>query len=114
LCRRVYAANQSADQFTLEQAVLADHDQYRVERDMRRLKGRPLSLTPMYLARDDHATGLIRLWSIGLRVLTLPEFVVRQRYHLTPVSCVQQSILAILDFPVDIYTRLCRNSRKPP
>jgi transposase len=111
---RVYATNTPSDQLSLPQAVRAYRSQYLVESDMGRLKGRPLSLTPMYLARDDHATGLIRLWSIGLRVLTLPEFVVRQRYHLTPVSCVQQSILAILDFPVDIYTRLCRNSRKPP
>ena len=33
----------------------------------------------MYLARDDHATGLIRLLSVALRVLTLLEFVVRRR-----------------------------------
>jgi transposase len=33
----------------------------------------------MYLERDDHATGLIRLVSIGLRVLTLLEFLVRRR-----------------------------------
>jgi hypothetical protein len=38
----------------------------------------------------------------------------RRRYHLTPFSCVQQRILALLDFPADIYTRLCRDSRKPP
>jgi transposase len=128
---------------------------------MGRLKGRPLSLTPMYLERDDHATGLIRLLSIGLRVLTLLEFVVRRRlaaeqsalmglyagnpkrltphptaerllesfegltltiiregqcrrYHLTPLSVLQQRILALLDFPVDIYTRLCGNFHKPP
>ena len=31
----------------------------------------------MYLQKDDHATGLIRLLTIGLRVLTLLEFVVR-------------------------------------
>ena len=47
--------------------------------DMGRLKGHPLSLTPMDLERDDHATGLIRLWSVGWRVLTLLEFVVRQQ-----------------------------------
>jgi transposase len=29
----------------------------------------------MYLQRDEHATGLIRLLTIGLRVLTLLEFV---------------------------------------
>jgi hypothetical protein len=29
--------------------------------------------------RDDHATGLIRVWSVGWRVLTGLEWVVRQR-----------------------------------
>jgi transposase len=37
----------------------------------------------MYLERDDHATGLIRLLSIGLRVLTLLEFGVRRRLAMT-------------------------------
>ena len=46
---------------------------------MGRLKGRPLSLRPMYVQRDDHATGLIRLLSIALRVLTLLEFLVRRQ-----------------------------------
>jgi transposase len=44
-----------------------------------RLKGRPLSLTPMDVQRDDHATGLIRFLSIALRVLTLLEFVSRRQ-----------------------------------
>ena len=158
---RVYATTQPADQLSLAQAVLAYRNEYLIERDMGRLKGRPLSLTPMYLERDDHATGLIRLLSIGLRVLTLLEFVVRRRlaaeqstlaglyagnpkratahptaervlesfegltltviqegrcrrYHLTPLSSLQQRILALLDFPVDIYTRLCADLHKPP
>jgi transposase len=76
---RVYATNQPADQLSLGQAVLAYRNEYLIERDMGRLKGRPLSLTPMYLGRNDHATGLIRLLAIGLRVLTLLEFVVRRR-----------------------------------
>jgi transposase len=33
----------------------------------------------MYLERDDHATGLIRLLSIALRILTSLEFLVRRR-----------------------------------
>ena len=33
----------------------------------------------MYVQRDDHATGLIRLLSIALRVLTLVEFVSRRQ-----------------------------------
>jgi transposase len=158
---RVYVTTQPAAQLSLQEAVLAYRNEYVVERAMGRLKGRPLSLTPMYLEREDHATGLIRLLSIGLRVLTLLEFGVRQRLvraktrleglyvgnpkratthptaerllkafqgltltiiregrrrrrHLTPLSRVQQHMLAFLDFPVAIYTRLCPDSHKPP
>jgi transposase len=76
---RVYATNQSAEQLSLAQAVLAYREEYLIERGMGRLKGQPLSLRPMYVERDDHATGLIRLLTIGLRVLTVLEFVVRRR-----------------------------------
>jgi transposase len=75
---RLYATNQGTEQLSLEQAVLAYRNEYQVERSLGRLKGRPLSLTPMYVQRDDHATGLIRFLSIALRVLTLLEFVVRR------------------------------------
>src|SRR6266566_4612207 len=76
---RVYGTNQPAESLSLEQAVLAYRNAYQVERSLGRLKGRPLSLTPMSVQRDDHATGLIRLLSIALRVLTLLEFVVRRQ-----------------------------------
>ena len=59
--------------------MLAYRSAYLVERSVGRLQGRPLSLTPMYVQRDDHATGLIRLLSIALRVLTLLEFVGRRQ-----------------------------------
>ncbi len=158
---RVYATNAPTERLSLEQAVLAYRGQYVIDRSMGRLKGRPLSLTPMYLQRDDRATGLIRLLGIGLRVLTLVEFVVRRnlaaagvklaglyagnprrataqptaerlleafqeitltiiqeplqtRRHLTPLSGLQQRILALLDFSPDIYARLCADSAKPP
>jgi transposase len=76
---RVYGTNQPVESLSLEQAVLAYRNEYQVERSLGRLKGRPLSLTPMYVQRDDHATGLIRLLSIALRVLTLLEFVGRRQ-----------------------------------
>ena len=76
---RVYSTNQPAEQLSLAQAVLAYRNEYLVEQSLGRLKGRPLSLTPMYVQRDDHATGLIRLLSIALRVLTLLEFVGRRQ-----------------------------------
>ncbi|HET8852375.1 MAG TPA: IS1634 family transposase [Ktedonobacteraceae bacterium] len=75
---RVYATNQVADALSLPQAVEAYRDEYLVERNFGRLKGRPLSLSPMYVERDDHATGLVRLLSLALRILTLLEFVVRR------------------------------------
>jgi transposase len=76
---RVYGTNQPLASLSLAQAVLAYRSEYQVERSFGRLKGRPLSLTPMYVQRDDHATGLIRLLSIALRVLTLVEFVGRRQ-----------------------------------
>jgi transposase len=75
---RVYGTNQPDAQLGLAQAVLAYREEYLVERGFGRLKGKPLSLTPMYLQDDNRATGLIRLLSVGVRVLTLLEFVVRR------------------------------------
>ena len=59
--------------------MLASRSEYLVERGFGRLKGRSLSLAPTYLADDHRATGLIRWLTVGLRVLTLLEGVVRRR-----------------------------------
>ncbi len=75
---RIYATNQKTDKISLEQAVEAYRNEYRVERCFERLKGHPLSLAPMYVQRDDHRVGLVRLLTIALRVLTLLEGVVRK------------------------------------
>lgn len=158
---RVYATNAQAEQLPLSQAILAYRESYLIERGFARLKGQPLSLSPMYLQREDRVTGLVRLLSIGLKALTLLEFVVRRslaekkeklaglyagnpkrttdhptaeqlletfqeitltviqephqiRRHLTPLSKLQQRILALLDFSTSIYTRLFAVSCKPP
>ncbi|MCA1599230.1 MAG: IS1634 family transposase [Chloroflexi bacterium] len=158
---RVYVTNQPVEQLSVEQAVLAYREEYLVERSLGRLKGQPLSLRPMYLARADHATGLVRLLTIALRVLTVVEFVVRRALaatasrleglyagqptrataqptaerllaafrevtltifdlpgrvirHLTPLTVLQQRILALLDCPPTIYTRLASDSLQPP
>jgi len=76
---RVYITNRPAEWLSLLHAVLAYRDGYMIERGFGSLKGKPLSLTPMYLQDDNRATGLIRLLTIGLRVLTLLEFTVRRR-----------------------------------
>jgi transposase len=76
---RVYATNQPQGFLPLEKAVLAYREEYLVEQGFGRLKGKPLSLSPMYLQSDERATGLVRLLSIGLRLLTLIEHGARQR-----------------------------------
>jgi transposase len=158
---RVYATHVPAEPLSLVQAVLAYRSPYLVASDMGRLKGHPWSLTPMYLERDDHAPGLIRLLSVGWWVLTWLACVVRQRlaaawtvwiglytgnpkratarpttarllkrvegltltiiregrrrrYYLTPLSHVQRRMLTLLKFPVDISTKRCPDSPKPP
>ncbi len=158
---RVYVTNQPAAELPLTQALLAYREQFLSERSFGRLKGQPLSLTPMYVARDDHATGLVHLLSLALRVLSVLEFSVRQRladeqaalvglyagnpkrathrptaerllaafheitltimeephqtrHHLTPLSPLQNRILALLDLPWDTYARLATPFSQPP
>lgn len=43
-----------------------------------RLKGAPLSITPLFIKQDDQVRGLINLLSIAVRLLTLMEFIVRR------------------------------------
>jgi transposase len=74
---QVYAANALA--LALPQVVWAYRGQYRVEDDWSRLKGRPLGLTPMYLQDEKRMQGLVYLLSLALRLLTLLEWVVRER-----------------------------------
>lgn len=75
---RAYATNQSRDELSLEAAVLAYRGEYLIERGFGRLKGKTLSLTPIYLDSDERVTGLIRVLTIALRVVTLLEFSARQ------------------------------------
>ncbi|GHO62979.1 hypothetical protein KSC_018710 [Ktedonobacter sp. SOSP1-52] len=84
---RIYATNQLASSLGLSQSVEAYRDEYLVERNFGLLKGRPLSLASLYVQRDDHRIGLVRLLTIALRVLTVLEGVVRQ--HLSQ----QQEVL---------------------
>jgi transposase len=74
---RIYATNSSTGQLTLTDAVLAYRGQYVVERIFGRLKGRYLSITPMYVQRDDHALGLIRLLTLAARLMAVADYTAR-------------------------------------
>jgi transposase len=74
---QVYGTN--ALVLALTQVVWAYRGQYRIEDDWSRLKGRSLGLTPLYLQDEGRIQGLVYLLSLALRVLTLVEWVVRER-----------------------------------
>jgi transposase len=78
---RVYATNQSANELSLEQAVWAYREQYLVEQCFGRLKGRPLSLAPLYLQYEHRVVGLILLLTIALRALVLGQFAARKNIN---------------------------------
>lgn len=151
---RIYATNAPASRLSLQQAVLTYRDQYLEENIFARLHGKFLSITPLYIQRDDHAAGLFHLLSLAVRLLALGDFQMRQalakdnsslagiydgnakrstatptterilkafehinllllvvapgvlRSVLTPLSPLQERILALLALPTSLYTDL--------
>lgn len=75
---RLFVTNLPAEQFSLAEAVHAYREGPIHEHNFSRLKNRPLGLRPLYLHRQDHMLGLVRLLSLALRLLSLVEFVVRR------------------------------------
>jgi len=150
---RIYATNAPQDEFSLAQAVWTYRGQYLAENIFRRLQGKLLSITPVYVQRDDHAQGLFHLLTIAARLLALGDYSAREalaqendvltgiypgnpkrgtttpttermlqafdnihllimrldsqvRYQLTPLSAVQERILALLGLSTTLYTDL--------
>jgi transposase len=150
---RIYATNAPQVELSLAQAVWAYRSQYLAENIFRRLQGKLLSITPVYVQRDDHAQGLFHLLTIAARLLALGDYAAKEalareneeltgiypgnpqrgtatpttermllafdnihllimrlgpqvRYQLTPLSAVQERILALLDLPTTLYTDL--------
>jgi transposase len=75
---RIYVTNAGAEKLPLTRAVLAYRDQYMEENIFRRLQGRILSITPLYVQRDDHAKGLCHLLTLAARLLALGDYVAQQ------------------------------------
>lgn len=76
---RAYATDAPHEQLSLAQAVLTYRDEWLIERGFHRLKGVPLSLSPLFVKREDQVVGLTNLLSLAVRFLTLIEFVVRRK-----------------------------------
>jgi transposase len=75
---RIYATNAPAEPLPLDRAVLAYRDQYLEENIFRRLQGKILSITPVYVQRDDHAKGLFHLLTLAVRLLAVGDHAAQQ------------------------------------
>jgi transposase len=76
---RLYATNAPQERLTIADAVRTYRSSVpTIEHLFSRLKGQPLGLRPMYVHREDHIKGLVRLLSLALRILTLIEFIAQQ------------------------------------
>jgi len=75
---RLYATNAPVEKLPPSKAVNVFRGGTRIERNFARLKGRALGISPMYVQREDHVCGMVRLLSLALRTLTLVEHVVRK------------------------------------
>jgi transposase len=74
---QVYGVNDLG--LSLSAVVWAYRGQYQIEHGYSRLKGQPLSLTPIYLSDEERMEGLVLLLSLALRVLTVLQWLVRRK-----------------------------------
>lgn len=80
---RLYTTNAPKEELPLDTAVQAYRQASSIERNFRRLKGRPLGIRPLYVRREDHTKGMAHLLTLALRVLTMVEHVVRRSLRST-------------------------------
>jgi transposase len=74
---KAFVTNAVQKRLSLKDAVLCYRNEYRVERIFNRLKSR-VHIAPMFVTRDDQIEGLTHLLTLGVRVLTVMEFVLRR------------------------------------
>jgi transposase len=74
---KAFVTNAEQKRLSLKDAVLCYRNEYRVERLFNRLKSR-VHIAPMFVTLNDQIEGLTHLLTLGVRVLTVMEFVVRQ------------------------------------
>jgi transposase len=74
---KAFVTNATPEQLSLADAVLCYRNEYRIERIFHRLKSR-VHIAPLFVKRDDQIEGLTYLLTLGVRVLTVMEFVLRR------------------------------------
>jgi len=74
---KAFVTNAGQKQLSLKDAVLCYRNEYRVERVFNRLKSR-VHIAPLFVKLNDQIEGLTYLLTLGVRVLTVTEFVLRR------------------------------------
>ena len=74
---KAFVTNATPQQLSLQEAVLCYRNEYRVERIFNRLKSR-VHIAPLFVKLNDQIEGLTYLLTLGVRVLTVMEFVLRR------------------------------------
>src|SRR5882672_8071695 len=74
---KAFVTNATPQRLSLADAVLCYRNEYRIEGIFNRLKSR-VHIAPLFVTRDDQIAGLPYLLTLGVRVLTVMEFVLRR------------------------------------
>jgi transposase len=74
---KAFVTNAVHKRLSLQEAVLCSRNAYRVERIFNRLKSR-VHIAPLFVKLHDQIEGLTHLLTLGVRVLTIMEFVLRR------------------------------------
>jgi transposase len=74
---KAFVTNAGPKRLSLQDAVLSYRNAYRVERIFQRLKSR-VQIAPLFVKLNEHIEGLTSLLTLGVRVLTVTEFVLRR------------------------------------
>jgi transposase len=74
---KALVTNAEPTRLSLQDAVLSYRNEYRVERIFQGLKSR-VHIAPLFVKRNDQIEGLTYLLTLGVRVLTVTEFVLRR------------------------------------
>jgi transposase len=74
---KAFVTNAGQKRLSLQEAVLCYRHEYRVERIFNRLKSR-VHIAPLFVKLNEQIEGLTYLLTLGVRVLTVTEFVLRR------------------------------------
>jgi transposase len=74
---KAFVTNAGPQRLSLREAVLGYRNEYRVERIFHRLKSR-VHIAPLFVKLSEQIEGLTYLLTLGVRVLTVMEFVLRR------------------------------------